>query len=355
MSGGRMLATCVVLGLALAGCKKDKFTEPLVLAGGKTIDAHTLSQGHESYMLYCYGCHGEHGDGTGPASVGMRPPPRNFQQAKFKFAGVPAGQLPVDEALDRTLVRGLHGTPMLAWDIPEVERVRVIQYLKTFKTPGAEKSRWQEEEPGTPTEISPDPWVGKEAEAIALGEKVYHVSGDGYAGCSGCHASYAPFEKVAAMTLEITKEPVAGFREDFYRTSVRETQYPIELDEKGETKKPHQILVPDFLYHKTKTAYPVGTRIHTGFLKSEEYTAQMQRTDLYRTIASGIDGAAMPTWKGALPEQNLWALTYYVQSLIAQRGTKGGQGMKEQLLAQAPYEIPAPPPPAPEPTKGKKK
>ena len=33
-------------------------------------------------------------------------------------------------------------------------------------------------------------------------------------------------------------------------------------------------------------------------------------------MAAGVGGAAMPSWKGAIPEENLWALTYYVQSLV---------------------------------------
>jgi mono/diheme cytochrome c family protein len=342
MTCGRlwMLSLCVV---ALAsGCKQSRFTNPFELAGGKTIDTATQQTGYEAYMLYCYACHGEQGDGRGPASAGMRPPPRNFQQAKFKFAGVPAGQLPVDEALDRTVRRGLHGTPMLPWDITDGERHALIQYIKTFKAPGAEKNRWQEEEVGPAIEISPDPWKGKEAEAVALGERVYHVSGEGYAGCSGCHAGYAPFDTVATMTQEITKEPVAGFREDFYRTTPRESQYPIEVDDRGETVKPHMVMVPDFLFHKVKTVYPLGTQIRDGFMRLVEYSPDMQRTDLYRTIASGIDGAAMPTWKGALPEENLWALTYYVQSLINKRGTPDGNKLRTDLLAQAAWQAPAP-------------
>ena len=37
--------------------------------------------------------------------------------------------------------------------------------------------------------------------------------------------------------------------------------------------------------------------------------------DLYRAIAAGLGGTAMPTWKGALPEDDLWALVHYVDQL----------------------------------------
>jgi hypothetical protein len=39
--------------------------------------------------------------------------------------------------------------------------------------------------------------------------------------------------------------------------------------------------------------------------------------DLYRIIASGINGASMPTWKNRLPEVDLWGVAYYVRSLRA--------------------------------------
>ena len=52
-------------------------------------------------MLNCYACHGENGDGKGPSSYGLRPPPRNFTQPVFKFGGVEAGSLPPDTELKR--------------------------------------------------------------------------------------------------------------------------------------------------------------------------------------------------------------------------------------------------------------
>src|SRR6185295_19123410 len=170
MSAERSLGA-LALALALVvtgvtGCKdpdryRKEFHEPYKLAGGKTLDPVTLNHGFEAFMLYCYGCHGEKGDGHGPASLAMRPPPRNFQQGIFKFGGVAAGSLPVDDALDRTIRRGLNGTPMLQWDVPAVERKYLIAYIKTLST------KWQEEEPGAPIEITPDPWKDKEQEAIA--------------------------------------------------------------------------------------------------------------------------------------------------------------------------------------------
>ncbi len=356
----RMVLAGVVaaVSLAVGGCQKARFTESFELAGGKKVDPHTLHAGYEAFMLYCYGCHGEQGDGHGPSSYSMRPPPRDFRQGLFKFAGGPAGTLPTDAALDRTIRRGLHGTPMLAWDIPEVERTAIIQYLKTFKYPEAAKSRWQEEEPTAEIEISPDPWAnGKKAEAIEQGKLIYHVQVGG-AGCNGCHASYETRETISALSVKANGNKIEEFNPEMYRTTLKATEFARAVNGKGEPLEVegeaavYKQLPPDFLFHKVKTAYPVGTIVDKA-----EYTEARQREDLYRAIGAGVGGAAMPMWKGALSskedekarleesESNLWALVYYVQSLVEKRGTQDAFALRERLAAQpaiAPAPAPAP-------------
>jgi mono/diheme cytochrome c family protein len=44
--------------------------------------------------------------------------------------------------------------------------------------------------------------------------------------------------------------------------------------------------------------------------------AGITTADLFQTIASGIKGTAMPQWKGAIPDEDLWALAHYVEDLI---------------------------------------
>ena len=47
----------------------------------------------------------------------------------------------------------------------------------------------------------------------------------------------------------------------------------------------------------------------------------------------------MPQWKGALPEESLWALAYFVQTLIALRDTPAGLALRRQLDAQPPWPV----------------
>src|SRR5262249_1755064 len=68
--------------------------------------------------LYPSPCPGEKGDGKAPSSYGLRPPPRDFTKAIFKSARLRGGDdLPTDDDLFRVVRGGLHGTPMLPWDI----------------------------------------------------------------------------------------------------------------------------------------------------------------------------------------------------------------------------------------------
>jgi len=41
----------------------------------------------------------------------------------------------------------------------------------------------------------------------------------------------------------------------------------------------------------------------------------------------------MPSWGGALNPEQLWGLTYYVESLIAIRGTAAAQALRHSLLS----------------------
>lgn len=279
---------------ALAGCQGPTvrgFDEPLKL-GGKVIPAEVLSQGEVDYMLYCRPCHGDKGDAKGPSALGMRPPPRDFTLGTFKFAAVPGGTLPHDEDLIRIVRFGLHGTAMLAWDgIPDPTLNAIIQYIKTFSP------RWAEEEPGEVVEISADPFAKDPAAGVARGRKVYH----GVAQCLGCHPSYASKQEIDAASKELAGRGTSDFRADMYGSEIKESDYGVK------------ILPPDFTFAEMRSVRPTH-----------------RLNDLFRVIASGVGGTAMPTWKGSLPDEELWALAHYVDSLIALRGTPAAAELRRR-------------------------
>jgi mono/diheme cytochrome c family protein len=293
--------------VALAACRDTgaPFTEPMKL-GGRDVPAATLNAGRVAYMHYCRTCHGEKGDGQGPSAPGLRPPPRDLTQGFFKFAAVPGGTLPHDEDLKRIVKRGLHGTAMLPWDVPEHELDAIVQYVKTFSP------RWKDEEPGEAIVATPDPWLGRELEGAARGKKVYH----GLAQCSGCHPAYASKQFVYEAARELTGAVSVDFRQDMYGSEVKASDYGVKL------------LPPDFTRHEMRSVRD-ATR----------------KEDLYRVIASGVGGTAMPTWKGALPEEEIWAMVHYVSTLI---GLKEAPDQVAKMLAESLKAnegwVPPPPP-----------
>lgn len=304
-----MRTALLLLACCAAGCKGYRtqgFEEPQKL-GGKSVPAQVLTRGERSYALYCRACHGEKGDGKGPAAKGMRPPPRDFTLGMFKFAAVPGGTLPHDDDLERIVRSGLHGTAMLAWDgVPKENLADIIQYIKTFS------SRWKDEEPGEAIRPTPDPWKGREGDAVARGQKVYH----GLAQCLSCHPSYAPKVFIFEASKALTGSPTTDFRQDMYGSELTESDFGVKL------------LPPDFTRSELRSIRP-----------------DHRMEDLYRVIASGVGGTAMPTWHGALPEEDLWALAHFVGGLVALKDTDAARQLFEDAkAADAKWTPPKPEP-----------
>jgi mono/diheme cytochrome c family protein len=286
------LAALATLCLLASGCGSSprKFTKTMTL-GGRKVSARRLNNGAEQYITYCSACHGLEGDGKGVASIGLRPPPRNFKQGQYKFAAVSSGQLPNDEDFMRIVQGGLHGTAMLPWnDVPDRDLFDIIQYIKTLSP------KWAEKTAGEPIVPGPDPYgEAQKQAAITRGMKVYH----GLAQCLTCHPAYETKEAIAAASMELSKRE-STLRPDPYHGEMKESDYGYKL------------MPPDF------------TRDH---VRSGE-----KLSDIYRTIASGIGGTAMPTWKGALPDEDIWAMAYYVKSLIDIKGTPEADARREKLI-----------------------
>jgi mono/diheme cytochrome c family protein len=299
------------LVVALFGCNKgDKhaalFHEPMRL-GGRLIGPKTLNAGRVAYLQYCRACHGDKGDGKGPAAVGLRPPPSDFTRGSFKFAGVLDQKLPRDQDLVRIVRRGLHGTAMLGWDVPDQKLFEIIQYIKTLS------SAWKDNDAvGEPVVPTPDPWgEAKKAEAIARGKRLYH----GFAQCIGCHPAYATKQEIYDDAMATTGVGTTDFRDAMYQPELKESETGVK------------ILAPDFLFNE---------------LRSIHHPTELE--DLYRILVAGVTGAAMPAWKpAALPnhEADLWALSYYLRSLTEMKGTSAADKLRASLASAAPFNPPA--------------
>ena len=308
--------------LAASGCKDPvAFEEPFTAAvtlGGKSISAVSLDNGRQMYVRQCYACHGLSGDGRGPSSPGLRPAPRDLRQAKYKFVRMVDGDLPTDKMLYDVIRGGLHGTAMLAWDIQDDALYDIINYIKTF-SPEDEGWRDPENELGSPIDFSDNPWADKPEEAVEFGKYVYH----GVANCQSCHPAYGTKEYIHGAFTRAGKTPES--RDDPYHAVRQVTEYDVLGVEQTN-------LPPDYTINPIRSVRPDPGEANWDSKRS-----------LYRIIGAGVNGTAMAAWKGTLDEKDLWAVAYYVDSLIALRDTPAAMAFKSELLDQADW---APPPKA---------
>jgi mono/diheme cytochrome c family protein len=216
----------------------------------------------ELYERYCSGCHGIGGDGRGPAADMLIVKPRDFTKGTFKFRTTPAGRLPTDDDLFRTITRGINRTSMPGWSLlPERERWALVDVVKAFYP------KWDAQPAATPVDVPPTPSGLTDAARVARGAAVYELLE-----CGTCHGASGRGDGPSAAKLP--------------------------PDTWGNPQKP---------FNFTK-----------GKLKSGGAPA-----DVYRTFMTGLNGTAMPSYYDILSEPDGeyvfdgdgWALVAYVLSL----------------------------------------
>jgi mono/diheme cytochrome c family protein len=300
--------------LLLPACDRGPFTHSLTL-GGRPYSAAQLNRGHTLYQQGCRACHGDLGDGHGVSAPGLWPPPRDLTLGLYKFGRVPAPGLPPDAELVRILRGGLGGTAMLRWQLADEDIDPLLSYIKSLST------RWQTELPGEAVVAGPDPYGGaspeRQREIVARGEALYH----GKALCSTCHPVYV----TRARLFEITSAngaPVTTYTPETYGSRVKDTEQCWRWQGLGDARhceEPVRTIPPDFLRDSLR-----AVRTEDG----------QQLPDLFVTLAAGINGAGMPAWKGVFPDDELWAVAWYVRSLVELRGTPAAEALRLRLHAE---------------------
>ncbi len=271
----------------IVACSDERgFRESQTFVGVGEVSASTLSLGKQVYLEYCMACHGREGAGDGPAAAGSFPPPRNFTQGLYKFGLVENYGLPTDEDFHRIIKYGLHGTGMFAWDISDQQIHAVTQYIKTF---AADVWKSEDRTIGDPVRVEPNPYTEQtKAQAIERGKEVYHFA----ANCQSCHRAYLSESEYTQLYQKVNstdKKP--SFDAEFmYKVKPQYTSY--EYSDGRSVKA----VPPDFTWHSVRSAQTVE--------------------DLYKRLIVGVEGAGMPGWRGMLSEEDIWALSYYVKSLM---------------------------------------
>jgi mono/diheme cytochrome c family protein len=107
--------------------KKGSIAPPVDVFAYEKPDANTIETGKQLYASNCSSCHGETGDGKGPAGASLNPPPRNFTSMENWKNG------PTIEGMYKTLIEGIPNTGMAAFsNLPAKQRLDIISYLRTF-------------------------------------------------------------------------------------------------------------------------------------------------------------------------------------------------------------------------------
>lgn len=156
-----------------------------------------LFEGKNVYRIYCAACHGDLGDGNGPAAAGMSPAPRDFTIGIFKYRSTPSGSLPTDEDLIKVVQWGVPGTWMPGWKdlLSEQQISDVVSYTKSFLT---ESHKWDHIEPiSSLIESPPQP----DSKILRDGEGLYLLFE-----CWTCHGFDGRGTGPSAKTLMDSKE-----------------------------------------------------------------------------------------------------------------------------------------------------
>jgi len=221
----------------------------------RPLTAEDVKPGKDIFMRECASCHGERGDGEGPAAAFLDPKPRDFLMGKFRFRTTAAGAPPATADILRTIEKGAPGTAMPSFAfLTEKERRQVAAYT-------LEKADLLGTLEPEPVALGAEPPAAG-AEALARGKELFKTMA-----CVQCHGAGGKGDGPTAKFLK---------------------------DDKGR---------------------PVHPRDFTAGL----FHGGGERKDLFYRITTGMDGSPMVSFLGAIPDAaDRWALADYVLSLKAE-------------------------------------
>ena len=263
MSKGDLLTSSKILRRVFGWLVLGALTPAL---SGSGLAQEGAATGQKVYELHCAACHGASGDGNGPAAVWLYPKPRNFSAGLFKVQSTPPGELPTDEDLARSVVRGLPGSSMPSFSyLTEAERLAVVAYVKqltAFTDDAGQRINRFEQALATgqsrqPVEVPPEPAAS--VASLTLGKEMFVKMQ-----CHTCHGETGAGDGPQVPTLK---------------------------DAFGLPARPRDFNTGSFRGG------------HTG-------------RDLYLRIHNGLAGTPMVPYGADLltPEQR-WSIVHYVQSL----------------------------------------
>jgi mono/diheme cytochrome c family protein len=220
-------------------------------ASPRPLTAGDAAAGKALYLRECSGCHGERGNGGGPAAGFVDPRPRDFTKRRFKLRTTESGAPPTTSDILRTIERGVPGTAMPSFAfLSDGERKQIAAYVLKL----ADLLDEPEAQSIVDTTNAPPATPG----TIAKGKQLYIE-----AECFKCHGNLGAGDGPSADELK---------------------------DEDGRPIRPRN-LVHDL------------------------YRGGADRNDIYARLVTGMDGTPMPSYGDVIEGPDMWGLVDYVVSL----------------------------------------
>lgn len=221
----------------------------------QAADESVIALGRSAYIAQCARCHGPEGKGNGTDAVRLYVPPRDLTSGRFKFKTTKQGTPPSDEDLIHGIIgHGVTGSGMPSFSSLEETTKKALAEYIKTLSPAFHNNA-QPEPIAKPANMKASVDLKKGAEIF---EKLQ---------CALCHGANGRANGTSANSL------------------VDAWQHPI---------KP--------------------TNLSQGWT----YGGGPRAIDVYHRIMAGIDGAPMPSYEGAVTNEDAWILSKYITSLQIQ-------------------------------------
>jgi DMSO reductase family type II enzyme heme b subunit len=263
--------------------------------------AQEAARGLELYTTNCAACHGDKGDGNGPAARFLFPRPRNFGEAKFRLVSTSAA-VPSDDDLQRVIRNGMPGSAMFAFGhLGDADIQALVGQVRRFIRAGFESRLRQ---------AAAD--RGDEIDATELNETIERMTKLG-----------EPVP-VPESFPEATKESIARGVE-LYRSAKASCAACHGQEGKGDGQ---QAQLND-------DGMPTRPRdFSRGIFKSGR-----DRRQLYVRMIRGLPGSPMPSNSSLKPEE-VGDIINFILSLLPEEATARTQHRRRTLIAKRVESLP---------------